>query len=64
MLVDPRAHLNGVGQQEGGALFQLGDVGPAHHQLDCQSQKGELQVLAQSGRTKDYGATATAFVSP
>lgn len=33
MLVVAGAHLDGVGQQEGGALLQLGDVGPAHHKF-------------------------------
>ena len=33
VLVDARAHLDGVGQQEGGAFLQLGDVCPTHHQF-------------------------------
>lgn len=33
MLVDAGAHLDRVWQQEGGALLQLGDIGPTHHQF-------------------------------
>lgn len=31
--VDAGAHLDGVGHQEGGALLQLGDICPTHHQF-------------------------------
>ena len=33
MVARPRAHPDDLGQQQGGALIQLGDVRPPHHQL-------------------------------
>lgn len=33
VLVDASAHLDCVGQQEGSAFLQLGDICPTHHQF-------------------------------